>query len=183
MTIAELGALGEFLGLFVIMATLIYLAVQTNQAKRIALAEARRNIGNDFISIWGILGRDERLTRLVRLAVNDWDALGKNEQMLVHAFFVNLLAHLDAALNQEETLPELKRDLTAWEDNVLGLLTSPGGAVWFENTSYLYNPLMVEHLRKRLAAPESLPPSWNSTMAWWQVDEVDQRALSTGDHA
>jgi len=171
MTIAELGAIGEFLGLFVILATLIYLSIQTAQTKRIALAEARRSIGNDFNDIWSLLGRDPDLTRVIRIAVNDWHAISRNEQMLVHSFFCQLLAHLDGGLSQEESLPELKGNLVAWEDNILGLLGSPGGAEWFKTTGYLFDKTMTEKLKARLEQPDTLPPSWVEAMPWWRLED------------
>jgi hypothetical protein len=179
MTIAELGALGEFLGVFVIFATLVYLAIQTRQTKHIALTEARRSIGNDFNEIWSILGKDEDLTRLIRIAVNDWHALTNNEQMLAHSFFCQLLAHLDGSLSQEETLPELKGNLVAWEDNILGLLGSPGGSEWFKSTYYLFDSTMVKRLKARLEQPETMPPSWVETMSWWKLEEEDRCPEST----
>lgn len=179
MTIAELGALGEFLGVFIILATLIYLAIQTKQTKRIALAEARRSIGNDFNEIWSILGKDEHLTRLIRIAVNDWHVLKNNDQMLVHSFFCQLLAHLDGGLSQEESLPELKSTLVVWENNILGLLRSPGGSEWFKATSYLFDSTMVQRLKVRLEQSETLPPSWVETMTWWNLEEEDRRVKST----
>jgi len=179
MTIAELGALGEFLGVFVILATLIYLAIQTRQTKRIALTEARRSIANDFNEIWSVLGKDENLTRLIRIAVNDWHALTNNEQMLVHSFFCQLLAHLDGGLSQEETLPELKGNLVAWENNILGLLSCPGGSEWFKTTDYLFESAMVQRLKARLEKPETLPPSWVESMTWWNLEEEDRRVEST----
>ncbi len=44
MTIQELGAFGEFLGAFAVLATLIYLAFQVRQSNRIATAQAQLNI-------------------------------------------------------------------------------------------------------------------------------------------
>jgi hypothetical protein len=58
MTVGELGALGEFLGFFAVLATLMYLAVQTKQAREVATSQAARNVVVDFQVVWSTLGED-----------------------------------------------------------------------------------------------------------------------------
>jgi hypothetical protein len=64
MTIGELGALGEFLGFFAVLATLMYLAVQTKQAREVATSQAARNVVVDFQVVWSTLGEDIDKTEL-----------------------------------------------------------------------------------------------------------------------
>lgn len=88
------------------------------------------------------------------------------------------MAHLDGGLGQEEALPEIRKYLVAWEDNILGLLRSPGGQEWFKSTDYLFDPTMVQRLKARLDAPDTLPPAWVDTMSWWNLDSDDQHRES-----
>ena len=44
MTITELGSLGEFVSSLVVLATLIYLAVQERQSNRLSRAQARQTM-------------------------------------------------------------------------------------------------------------------------------------------
>ena len=179
MTIAELGALGEFLGFFAVLATLIYLAVQTKQTKDIATSQAARNVIVDFQVIWSTLGEDIGRTRLIRLAVNDWDAISKDEQMIVHAFFINLVTHLTSALVQEDKLPDLNDFIIGWEDNVMGLLQCSGGRKWYDSSSYLFLPIVRERISYRLSNPEGLPPAWTETLSWWAADKAELNVQST----
>jgi hypothetical protein len=71
MSIGELGALGEFLGFFAVLATLLYLSMQTRQAKEVALGQAARSVVSDFQAVWQTLGEDPEETRLIRIGVND----------------------------------------------------------------------------------------------------------------
>ena len=48
MTIMELGALGEFLAAFAVLVTLIYLATQVSQTKRIVKLQASQNLNEMF---------------------------------------------------------------------------------------------------------------------------------------
>ena len=173
MTIAELGALGEFLGFFAVLATLIYLAVQTHQSNRVAISQATRSVFSDFEAIWATLREDPERTRIVRVAVNDWDALSKNDQMIAHNFFCSLIAHFNNALEQRDKLPEMDDFIHAWEDNILGLVQCSGGKKWYDKCTYLFHPTGINRISKRLSNPDSLPPAWTDTMSWWCVDSAE----------
>jgi len=174
MSIAELGALGEFLGFFAVLATLVYLAVQTRQTRKLAAIQAARNVMADFQLLWSTLGEDREKTRLIRIAVNDWNGLHANEQMVVHSFFVNLIVHLSSALEQEDRLPKLKSFIRGWEDNVLGFLQCEGGRTWYETCEPIFLDTVRNRIAERLANAEDLPPSWTDLMPWWNVDEADR---------
>ena len=170
MSIGELGALGEFLGFFAVLATLIYLAVQTRQAKEVATSQAARNVVSDFQSLWQTLGDDLEKTRLIRIGVNDWSGLARNEQMIVHSFLVNLIVHFAGALEQEERLPELTGFIQRWEDNLLGCR---GGREWYDTCEYLFVEAVRVRIGKRLSQPDTLPPAWTETMSWWCIEPAD----------
>jgi hypothetical protein len=169
---ALLGNFGEFFGAIAVLATLIYLGIQIRQNKDAIEIDSTRTIIQDFQSIWVTLGADADFTRVIRRAVNDWDVLSKNDQMRAHVFFVNLFTHYTSAVKMEAG-PDLREFLVAWEDNVVGLLRTPGGARWYRTTSYLYDREAVSRIDARLSDPEAGPPAWNELMSWWQVDEAE----------
>jgi len=171
-----LGNYGEFVGSVAVLATLVYLAIQTRQTARIAAGQAAREAMADFQSVWGQLGADAEFPLLIRRAVNEWEALSRNEQMRAHAFFCNLLAHLDSAMRQVH-LAEIRRLHSNFEDNVLGFIQTPGGRAWWSACQYLFNADLRESLNCRLEATDFLPPSWTSGMAWWNLDHLDTPAV------
>ena len=173
MSIGQLGALGEFLGFFAVLATLIYLSVQTRQAREVATGQAARNVVSDFQSVWQTLGEGREKTRLIRIGVNDWNELARNEQMIAHSFFVNLIVHFAGALEQEERLPELRSFIRRWEDNLLGLVQCEGGREWYDTCESLFVDTVRTRIAKRLSDPGTLPPAWTDTMAWWRVEPAD----------
>ena len=144
MGITELGSLGEFLGPFAVLGTLIYLVIQPRQSKEIAIGQAARTMVMDFQKIWEVTGRDDEYTRLIRKGVNDWHSINKNEQTRVHSFFINLFIHFNSALEQEKILPELTDHIHGWEENILGFIASPGGGEWYEISEYLLNTPVKE---------------------------------------
>lgn len=174
MTLQELGSLGEFLGFIAVLATLVYLSVQTRQAKRAAQMESSRQLVSDFQSLWTILSESEEFAFLARRAANDWNALTKTEQMRVHSFFASLMAHYIGALSQED-LPGLKDFIGLWEKNLLGLLQCPGGQLWWEGCKYLAPREVVLRIDAKLADPTKLPGAWTEVIPWWSLDEGEVR--------
>ena len=175
MSIQELANIAEILGSIAVLATLVYLGVQMRQTRRIATGDANRNVVADFQNLWSVLGESDEFASLVRRGVNNWSSLNRTEQLRVHSFFVNLVIHFDGALRQEYLL-DMKETLSAWEDNLLGLIQSPGGREWFNVCQYLFSPPLRARILGRLSKAESLPPAWPSTLPWWKDDEAEPSA-------
>ncbi len=181
MSIQELANIGEFLGSIAVLATLIYLGVQTRQTKQIATGDAARNVLVDFQHRWSALGESDEFASLVRRGVNDWSSLNKTEQLRVHSFFINLVIHFDSALRQEY-LSDMKEMVAAWEDNLLGLIQSPGGREWYDVCQYLFTLPLRNRINGRLSRVDSLPPAWPATLPWWKIDDGESKPLSGREH-
>ena len=179
MSLSELGSIGEFLGFFAVLATLIYLALQTKHARDVATSQAARQIVADFQAVWSTLGDNAEKTQVIRFAVNDWDSISKNQQMIAHSFFINLVTHLTSALEQKDKIPELQEIVLGWEDNILGLLQCDGGRKWYESCNYLFLPKFRNRISARLSNPAGLPPAWTATISWWEVNHSELNAKSS----
>lgn len=170
--IAEmLGNYGEFFGSIAVLGTLLYLAIQIRQNKYAIERDSIRAITTDWQTHFTALATDQDLARIVRRAVNDWDALDKNEQMRAHVFLSNLFGHYTHAAQTETE--ELSDFVGGWEDNMVGLLRTPGGRKWYETAQHWFFPDVVERLNQRLNNLDAAPPAWNSSMTWWQIDDSD----------
>ena len=167
-----ISAIGEIVGALAVVLTLGYLAIQTRGAKDVALAQAQRELTADLNSVWSRLEQDRELLRLVRIGVNDWQALKNNEKAAVHAFYTQLFFNLSAAMGQHH-LKGNEDDVQTWEDVLLGLLLCPGGRAWWEEAQYLYFPPLVSRLNARLKTSVDLPPSWIKGLSFWTTDDAD----------
>ncbi|MCP5183699.1 MAG: hypothetical protein H6993_07035 [Pseudomonadales bacterium] len=86
MTIAELGALGEFVGSLAVLATLIYLAIQTRQSKEAVISATRLNIMDQRVrSLWS-QSESAHIPLLIAKAMRD-EALDDEELVRVRALF------------------------------------------------------------------------------------------------
>ena len=178
MTITELGALGEFLGSIIVLLTLAYIAMQTRQSRVTSEMEAARMLVSDFSAIWSEL-KEEHFSRLVRIGLNDWNALSNNDKARVHSLFTRLMLHWIGAIDQSERLPQLTEFVVGWENNLLGLLQCPGGRQWYDAVRYLYLEGQVERLESRLKEAKTLPPSWIDGIEWNELDSKDDLEVHT----
>jgi hypothetical protein len=167
MTLADLGSLGEFLGSIAVLVTLIYIALQTKQTKTIAVAEAARTMSADFLSVWKSLGEDEEFGKVCRKGLNDWSAINRDEQLRVHNFLISMMIHYIGTTRSSHKA--LEESYLAWENNLLGILSTAGGQTWWESAKYLWEPSVRDHLEARLADPSTLPPPW-TIISWWREE-------------
>ena len=172
MTISDLGALGEFFGLFAVVASLWYLAIQTRGSNAVALAETHRALVASLNRVWSRLEQDRELLRLVRIGANDWSHLSRNDQAAVHAFLSQLFSTLSVAWEQRSLAPD-DQFVLAWEDVLLGVILCPGAQIWWREAQYLYPGALVSRLNARLETSDNLPPSWVDGTSWWATEDAD----------
>ena len=171
MTLQDWGALGELVGGVAVIATLIYLAMQTRQARRAAVAQAPQWISDGYRS-WFIAPRqDPEFADLVLRAVHSWSELGPVDQFRVHCYWAEMVVHLDAILTlQAQGVIDDDR-VDAWVDNCLGLLLTSGGREWWRDTKFIFTPQVRGELERRLQAPSTLPAAWTAALPFFRAGE------------
>ncbi len=182
MTLQDWGALGELIGGTAIIVTLVYLAVQTRQAARVSAAHAPQWISDGYRSWFLSLRSDPNFVRLVRFAVHHWDKMSNNDKTRVHSFWAEMIVHLDAVLTLRKQGLMGEEHARAWADNTLGLITTPGGEVWWLSTKFLYSPQVRRELEHRLEDATTLPPTW-TTIPFYELEDADLAALQPRDDA
>lgn len=171
MTLQEWGALGEFVGGVAVIVTLVYLAVQTRQARRSAWADAPQWMSDGYRA-WISAPRDDaELARLIVRGVASWDDLNPIEQLRVHSWWGEKVVSLDAIITlHAQGLIEDDR-LKAWVDDCLSMIRTPGGAEWWARTKVVFTPQVRGELERRLAEPGTLPPPWTETLLFFRPGE------------
>ena len=180
LTIQDLGALGELLGSIAVLATLVYLALQTRHARRAGLTQAPQWISDGYRS-WFIAPRqDPEFGRLVLNATHSWSELSALDQFRTHCWWAEMIVHLDAVLTfRAQGLIDEPRTV-AWVDNSLGLIQTPGGREWWSETKFLYSPQVRDELERRLEDPSNLPDAWTKTLTWFRPEALNRGATGSG---
>ena len=171
MNLQDLGAIGEFLGFIAVLGTLAYLSAQIRESRIAAGIAEVRALTADFREILGEVSHDPELANILRKGVTDWNSLSSLEQLRAHGVFANVLYMYLGSLPMEH-FPDGKAAVAMHEGNTLGLITSPGGAVWWSTMRPLFgNNPQFQRLDSRLADPTTLPPPWSATMPWWRYSD------------
>jgi len=164
-----LGAIGDFVGSIVVLVTLVYIAIQAREVRAIAAAESSRDL---LLHFSGSLEdfKKEDIAHIIRIGLNDWSSLSRNDQLRVHIIFLNHVVVYQSFVFGQQDLPETKAQIRTFEDNILGLIRCPGGATWWATASPTFGRQVSDSLNSRLADKKSLPPAWVDTFPWYQLD-------------
>jgi hypothetical protein len=180
MTLQDWGAIGELVGGIAVIATLIYLAMQTRQARRTALAQAPQWISDGFRD-WISAPRDNtELAELLIRANHSWGELSPVEQFKAHCWWGDKVVHLDAilTLHEQGIIDDSRKE--AWVDDCLGMINTPGGLEWWSNTMFLFTPQLQGELESRIRDPSSLPDGWTTTLPFFRIEEPDGESKPSG---
>jgi hypothetical protein len=171
------GAIGEILGALVVLATILYLAIQTRTGVKLAKSQGPQWI-SDGINTWlGSLRNDPEMTRLIRTSLHHWSDLSLNEQTRVHSFFCEMMVHLDAIVelsNQDLVATPLAR---AWIENAAGVVSTKGGAEWWSHAKFFFSPMLRETVDSRMMDRANPPIPWTRA-PFYMLDDEDLQPVS-----
>ena len=160
MTVMELGALGEFLGVFALVATLIYLSIQVRYARsesEKAVLEARNGAVRELML--GVATSDGLSAAMVKALEAIGDAprpfeaelishgLDRQEANRVHRWHVARTRH-DATL-YETTTPEQRNNL---RDGLRSSYSRGLGRLWWDNSPFAQQGIpFTDHVNQLIA--------------------------------
>ena len=80
MTIAELGAIGEFVGAFGVIASLVYVGLQVRQNTRAVRSETRLGLANAMYQNHYDAALNSDMSRIIFTSVDDPDSLSESDR-------------------------------------------------------------------------------------------------------
>lgn len=173
MTWQAWGANGEGVGGVAVLVTLVYLAVQTRQARRSAWSQAPQWISDGNRSWIAATREDAEFGALVTRAIHGWDDLDELEHLRVHSWWGEKIVHLDAVPTlRDQGLTEEER-AEAWIGDSLSLILSPGGAEWWKASKHVFVRKVRDRLDARLEDPASLPDAFTQSLPFFRKDPRD----------
>jgi hypothetical protein len=153
MTIAEIGAIGEFVASIAVLITLIFLVVETRANTKILVrSNARATYEQEGEALRAIM--DGEIAELYLRGHNEGlDSLTPVERYRFDLTFVVWLHAVESAYadNKEGYYPSDK--LVPFENALAGFLTSPGGSVWWNERKAWFGPDFRVEVERILANP------------------------------
>ena len=140
MTIADLGSLGEFISSIVVLATLIYLALQVRQNTSATRAASHHTITDALNQLNLRLAGDEEMTRIWKSGMEDRAALAELQRDRFDALMRAYL-HVCDTMYYQASLGAGDHGLWQAEERYLGItMTTPGGRDWWAENSRSTSP-------------------------------------------
>lgn len=155
-----IGAVGEVLGAFGVIASLAYLALQIRQNTRAIRAERYESVVNSLMELVQPLVADERLATRFQQAVEDWHAVPlEDRSRLVHVLFAEfkVFENLFYQYRQGMLAPELWE---GWRRLTLTYFVRPGVRAWWEMRKAAFSDEFREFLESAAPDPTLLPTPW-----------------------
>jgi len=172
MTLQDLGAIGEFLGLFAILITLFYLAKQTKQSVALSRGKETRTLIDQFNVYLRLMTAPAHLQpmRDALVSFRSMDADSQARAFVVLAQWVNFYEQCLYAF-ESGLLPEPVLD--ALRAYVVGILITPGGREFWEDFQHVFGSDVSAKLNELIEGGGALPPLITETYPWLRPNSGD----------
>ena len=149
-TIQDLGAIGEFVGAFDVVVTLIYLTLQVRQSTAQARLTAIQAVNASNDSAFNPIYIPEN-ARVWTQGQEDPDALDPGEWRIFGLLMTRLIASFDTTTYQFEHGAydsELYEGLPAFYGS---MVSTPGGRKWYEANRYVFSTAVQQRLEEAMS--------------------------------
>jgi hypothetical protein len=132
------NAVGEIVGVVVVVVTLIYLARQIQESTNLAKTEYHTNSVNTMARFkdWKAASIDN--ARIFRVGMNDFRALTADERVILDGVLLDLVLCLKDILEAHERGFMDQETYEAWVLFVGANIAMPGGQMWWQQARQLF---------------------------------------------
>jgi len=147
-----IGAIVELLGVIVVFASLIYLAIQTRDNTRALRSSAFHQVRQSFSEVSLAMAMEPEIANFVARAALSGSELTDEEIVRYGFMLTTLIRRGESAYFQSS---EGTLQMEAWRgirDTLVGALNNDYGRVWFSNSSSRFTNEYAEEISKALAS-------------------------------
>ena len=148
-----ISAISEVFGAIAVVVTLIYFSTQIRQSNMLAEAESQRELTT--IEVFGPLVSNPNLTSEFRACLNRYEEQDPDVKTRFFFLLANFQLQMESVFRmyQKGLIAELS--YKGWLTWYNGLLNTPGGAVWWRESSPAFAPDLVQALEALQNDPEN----------------------------
>jgi len=175
-----IGAIGEWAGAIVVVATLFYLASQVKQSTKMEKAVAQRDL-LQRVAEWNrrMQGSGQETYDNFLLGLAEYDSAPTAVKMCIDNYVAEFVFITEAALSMREDGFFSDGTWAGIEGGAIALLRTPGGAQWWQYGQLFIGHEIVAHLKQRLtevdpAAPNFLDFTPTSRRRLRELEAADQ---------
>ena len=141
------GALGEWAGALVVVATLFYLARQIGLSNRLALAEADRTFLETWTEALTNMGTDTATASIVQRGLNDFSGLSQPEKFVFHIRMAGLMNKLEVGMRLSAQGLVSRDVLESTIDSAAAAVLMSGGSQWWNEAGPMFSVQAVVNER------------------------------------
>jgi len=176
MTIQDLGAIGEFFGLFAILITLFYLARQTSQNAEIGRATEQRTVIDQFNVYYRIMTESSKLP-IVRNGFVSYNNLNSDDQAVAFGIFAQWINYYEQCMYSHDGGLFPKAALDAIGNWVISILVTPGGREYWELYGASFGIDIRNAINEILADTNNLPEPITTVYSFLAIEDTDSTSL------
>ncbi len=155
MTISDLGSIGEFVGAFAVLASLIYLALQIRQNTRTVRTATAQAIQTAMNEAHAHVKQDPAAARIYRLGLSEPSKLDEDEQVQFSMTMYSVFAQFENIFYQHQQRTLDSAIFARHSSAMKFYLQTPGGAEWWASWKNRFSSDFGKFLETILATNDS----------------------------
>jgi hypothetical protein len=165
-----IGAIGEVMGGFAVIASIMYLAVQIRQSRKLELATTIRDLHQKGSDVLRYTTDHPGTFEILRKGVVDYVSLANEEKEVFNCWGTTVIITVEQTLlvAKEGLLPE--NSVRAFEGFSVALITSTGGGQWWERQKMIFTTDLREHLDEIVVRADEAQPGFYDVLPHWRLD-------------
>ena len=175
MTLENMSYIAQTLGVLAILASLLFVGRQLQQAQKIERAAAQREL-LALVSEWAWKVNGAESDLFVK-GLMDYDNAPARQQGYFGTALSDFVFIAESALNMHKDGFFSDGTWAGIEGGALALLRTPGGAQWWRYGQTYIGPEIVAHLNKRLAEIDPAAPTFIDFLPTYRKRLEELRAL------
>ena len=170
MNLSDWSAIAEIIAAVGLIVSLLYVAIEVHQNTKQEKTKALQVALKEFLDSYEAATSSVTKARIFRMGLNNFDSLSSDEMGCFHATLHSLLTGFNNVWNLHKSglLPE--HELVAMRGVYVSLLSSPGGAKWWELFKHVPPPHLIEYLDEAVRRADGQISPATETFPWLQAD-------------
>jgi len=150
-----IGAVGEIVGALGVIGTLVYLAVQIGQNTKAVRTASHHGVTDSFNHLNTKVAEDERLARLFRVGLEDFESLTPDEQVSAGHLFLSYTRIFEVLYFQREAGTVEEKLFAAEERTLKHMMNQKGILTWWRGNPTSFTQEFRDYIETFITKPST----------------------------
>ena len=164
-----IGAIGENVGAFAVVISVLYLAFQVKQNTRHSQAFTQREILRDILQHQAQIREDPNL---IRRGLSAFSRLTGDEKLVVNTYLNEVVSTFESSLRLNNAGLVAPAIFNGHRGFFLAILQSPGGKQWWDEFKSLFSRDIHDYLETQLNGHINLPPPITEVVPYYGLRDT-----------